>query len=266
MKAKILKTVKKQLKKYKLIRNLFFLIFHNMTNFFKFRPILMIEKYIWFFTQLKKFNKMEQNNHFKSLEYYPCLFDNTTYTPVDPVYFYQDTWFAKNIFQLKPTHHYDVGSSVKTMAIISQFVPVTMIDIRPIEVKLPNFYFIKGSILELPFEDNSIESLSSLCVVEHVGLGRYGDELDPFGSEKAIKELKRVLKINGILFLSVPVDSENKVYFNAHRAFTRDYLLELFDGFTIEEEKYIYGFEIQDYYDPSKGFGTGLFRLRKRGI
>jgi len=67
-----------------------------------------------------------------------------------------------------------------------------MVDIRPIDVSLDNLFFVKGSILNLPFRNNSIESISSLCVVEHIGLGRYGNVIDPYGSEKAIKELKRV--------------------------------------------------------------------------
>ena len=116
---------------------------------------------------------------------------------------------------------------------------------------------------KLPFEDNSIETLSSLCVVEHIGLGRYGDPLDPFGSEKAIKELGRVLKTDGVILFSVPIDNENKIYFNAHRAFTRDYILELFSGFEILDEKYHYGTKMYDKYDSSKGFGTGLYMLKK---
>ena len=62
-----------------------------------------------------------------------------------------------------------------------------------------NLFFIKGSVLDLTFEDNSIESLSSLCIVEHIGLGRYGDIIDSFGSEKAINELKRVVKLGGTI-------------------------------------------------------------------
>jgi len=140
-----------------------------------------------------------------------------------------------------------------------------MIDIRPPDIELPNLFFKKGSILELPFEDNSLESLSSLCVVEHIGLGRYRDTLDQYGSEKALKELHRVLKLEGILLFSIPVDRENKIYYNAHRSFTREYLIELFSGFEILEEKYIYGNRMYDFYDKSKGFGTGLYMLKKKG-
>ena len=166
-------------------------------DFFKFQPFLLIRQFRWFFNQLKNLNKLGANKQFKVVEYFPCLFDNLNFTPLEPTYFFQDSWASKHIFDMKPSHHYDIGSSAKTIGILSQFVPITMIDIRPIELELPNLFFKKGSILELPFEDNSIETLSSLCVVEHIGLGRYGDPLDPFGSEKAIKELKRVLKWGG---------------------------------------------------------------------
>lgn len=255
--------MRNKLKKNQHVRNIYFLL-KTMSNFFKFHPILMIQQFTWFFNQLNDSNKLGENKQFKKVEYLPCLFDNLSHTPLEPTYFFQDSWAAKHIFDLKPTHHYDIGSSAKTIGILSQFVPITMIDIRPIELDLPNLFFKKGSILELPFEDNSIETLSSLCVVEHIGLGRYGDPLDPFGSEKAIKELQRVLKYGGIILFSVPVDSENKIYFNAHRAFTRDYILELFSDFEILDEKYHYGSKMYDSYDKSKGFGTGLYKLQKK--
>ena len=254
--------LRKVLKTNNLIRGSYFL-FKGTMQFFKFKPFLMIKQYIWFLKQFNYFNKREENNNFKKIEWYPCLFDNLSYTPIEPTYFFQDSWAAKHIFNLKPKHHYDVGSSAKTIGILSQFVPITMIDIRPIELELNNLFFTEGSILELPFEDNSLNIISSLCVVEHIGLGRYGDPIDQFGSEKAIKELKRVLKIGGVILFSVPVDNENKIYFNAHRAFTRDYILELFTGFKVLDEKYHYGTKLYDNYSAEKGFGTGLYMLKK---
>jgi len=254
--------MKDKLKKIKLISNAYFL-YRTLGQFFKFKPLLFLKQYIWFFKELKTLKKLGENQNFKTVEYFPCLFDNISYTPLEPTYFFQDSWAAKKIFDLKPQHHYDIGSSAKTIGILSQFVPITMIDIRPIELELPNLFFKKGSILNLPYEDDSIDSLSSLCVVEHIGLGRYGDPLDPFGSEKAIKEIKRVLSVGGVVLFSVPVDSENKIYFNAHRAFTREYLLSLFSDMELLEEKYHYGKKIYDNYDSKKGFGTGLYMFKK---
>lgn len=255
-------SLKEQLKSKKWIRDSYFFL-RGTKDFLKFRPIVLMKQYIWFLGQFQNYNKMTKNDKFQKVEWYPCLFDNLSHTPLDPTYFFQDTWAAKHIFELKPKHHYDVGSAAKTVGIISQFTPTTMIDIRPIELELENLFFKEGSILELPFEDNALETISSLCVVEHIGLGRYGDPIDPFGSEKAIDELKRVLQLGGVILFSVPVDDDNKIYFNAHRAFTREYILELFDGFEVVEEKYHYGTKMFDAYDKEKGFGTGLYMLRK---
>lgn len=218
-----------------------------------------------FLVEYGAFGGMEKNGNFElsPANLYPCLRDWTTHTPLEPVYFHQDTWAAGKLAKLKPEHHYDVGSSAMTIGILAQFFPVTMVDIRPLDLRLDNLFFREGSILALPFPDDSVASLSSLCVVEHIGLGRYGDPLDPWGSEKAIAELKRVLKPGGDLLVSVPVDAVCRVYFNAHRAFTRQYLLECFKGLELREERYIYGRELLGDYDPASGFGTGLFHLAK---
>lgn len=193
----------------------------------------------------------------------PCLKDRTATTPVEPTYFLQDTWCARKLAERMPAEHVDVASSARSMGVISQFVPVTFVDIRPIEIELPRFTFMPGSVLALPFGDRSVSSLSSLCVIEHIGLGRYGDPLDPLGSEKAAAELCRVLSREGNLYVSVPVDSECRIYFNAHRAFTREYVLSLFLGLELVEERYIYGREMRDSYQPDRGFGTGLYHFRR---
>jgi len=65
---------------------------------------------------------------------------------------------------------------------------------------------------------------------EHVGLGRYGDPLDPFGSRRACEELARVLAPGGELLLTCPTGKE-RLCFNAHRIHTPaqivSYLAEL---------------------------------------
>ncbi len=219
----------------------------------------------YFFIDLSKFQRLEKNSKLKFTtgDLFPRIFDRTTSTKLDPVYYLQGIWCARKVFDNKPKNHVDIGSQAQMVGIISQFVPTTMIDIRPLSVSVPELKFIKGDITKLPFADNSIESLSSICVIEHIGLGRYGDKLDQFGTEKSIKELKRVLAQQGKLYITVPVDSENKVYFNAHRAFTRQYILEQFAPMKLIEEKYVYGNDLTDKYNPDFGFGTGLFYFSK---
>jgi len=219
-----------------------------------------------FLRDLKYYKELDRGRHFSLTpeKLKPCLFDRTTETPIDYVYFYQDAWCAKKIFKNKPGRHYDIGSKLELIGIISQFTPTTTIDIRPANLELENFSFAQGDVLRLPFEDDSLLSISSICVIEHIGLGRYGDALDPLGSEKAIAEIKRVLKANGDLYVSLPIYPENIICFNAHRAFRRDYILKLFQPLKLIEEKYIYKNRMFDNYDEAKGFGTGLFYFKKQ--
>lgn len=248
------------IKNYIKIIRIFLRIFKNDASAFK-----KIKLIFAFFNDYKNYKKQDASKLFSLLpeKLKPCLFDETDKTPLDFVYFYQDTWCAKKIFDNKPTQHYDIGSKLELVGILSQFTPTTMVDIRPINIKLKNFSFIKGDILRLPFNDQNLESISSICVLEHIGLGRYGDQLDPMGSEKAIAEIKRVLAPGGSLYISLPVDKENTIYFNAHRAFTRDYILKLFSPLKLIEEKYIYKSSLSDSYAPDKGFGTGLYYFKK---
>ena len=160
-----------------------------------------------------------------------------------------------------PECHVDIGSRVIFVALLSKIVRTIMVDIRPLSLPLQSLKFRKGSILDLPFEDASLCSVSSLCVVEHIGLGRYGDPLDCFGSEKSITELERVLSPGGSLYLSVPIEKNGKVYFNAHRSFSIDYLESLLTGFDFIEERYICGKAF--LREPSDSFCIGLFHLRR---
>lgn len=215
--------------------------------------------------EYRAFRRMNAGSPFalRGGDIWPCLTDRTAATPVEPTYFLQDTWCARKIAERRPAAHVDVGSSAKSMAVIAQFVPVTFVDIRSVEIELERFSFRAGTLLALPFADASVPSLSSLCVIEHIGLGRYGDPLDARGSEKAAAELTRVVARGGDLYVSVPVDNACRIYFNAHRAFTRDYLLSLFPGLTLSGERYIYGRALYPAYEPARGFGTGLYHFTR---
>lgn len=220
-----------------------------------------IGKWKRFWKSYKRFKQLAPPERQPLMEYlYPCLEDDTAVTSIDPIYFYQDSWAFEKIVNKHPARHVDVGSHHKFVALLSKVVPVTMVDIRPLSLSMNTINFKQGSILDLPYEDGTAESLSSLCVVEHIGLGRYGDPLDPYGSEKAIQDLKRIVRPGGDLYLSLPLDDENRIYFNAHRAFKEEYVLQLFEPFQIVERHYIYGRNFGDQRKP--GFGTGCYHLK----
>ncbi len=195
---------------------------------------------------------------------YPCLGDDTPQTPIEPVYFYQDAWAFEHIVANRPSWHVDIGSHHKFVSLLSKVVRLTMVDVRPLALPMDTIEFRQGSILQLPFSDGSVASLSSLCVIEHVGLGRYGDPLDPLGSEKALGQLKRVVAPGGRLYLSVPLGDRTVVAFNGGRILARDYFLELIRPFRILEQRYIVGDRVQDHYESRPMFETtGLFALTK---
>jgi len=93
-----------------------------------------IKLFYGFLADYKNYKKLNKNKSFSLLpeQLKPCLLDKTTETPLDYIYFYQNTWCAKKIFNNKPEHHYDIGSQAEMVGIISQFTPTTMVDIRPI--------------------------------------------------------------------------------------------------------------------------------------
>jgi len=165
---------------------------------------------------------------------FPKLTDRLPSSPFDPHYFHQDTWAAQRIAERRPARHVDVGSRVDLVGFLTAVTQVTFVDIRPLEVDIEGLTPVAGSVLALPFEDGSLESVSCLHVAEHIGLGRYGDPLDPLGTRKAAAELRRVLAPGGQLLFSLPV-GRPRVDFNAHRVHDPVEVASWFDGLELAE-------------------------------
>ncbi|MBX3303322.1 MAG: DUF268 domain-containing protein [Nitrospira sp.] len=186
-----------------------------------------------FLRDARRFRRLENGGSLPWGETYPCLLDRVSQTPFDPHYFYQGAWLARRLSATQPSFHVDVGSSVAMISVLSADVPIAFVDYRPLPVYLPGLQCIGGTATQLPFSSESIVSLSCLHVIEHIGLGRYGDPLDPQGSRQAAGELARVLKPGGRLFLSVPVGRE-RVCFNAHRVLSPRTIQSFVPGLWLE--------------------------------
>jgi SAM-dependent methyltransferase len=165
---------------------------------------------------------------------YVCMNDRTPSTGFDRHYVYHPAWAARVLAHTKPAFHVDLSSSLNFCSMLSAFVPVKFYDYRPAELDLSNLTSEAADLLALPFADKSINSLSCMHVVEHVGLGRYGDPLDPDGDLKAIAELKRVLAPDGSLLFVVPV-GQPKIMFNGHRIYSYDQIINYFAGLELKE-------------------------------
>lgn len=166
---------------------------------------------------------------------YPCLNDATGSTGFDAHYIYHPAWAARILKKIAPEFHVDISSTLNFCAIVSAFVPVKFYDYRPANLKLDGLSSGAADLLALPFESSSVRSLSCMHVVEHIGLGRYGDNIDPDGDLKAIGELKRVLADGGDLLFAVPVGGEPQICFNAHRIYSYDQIISYFAGFELKD-------------------------------
>lgn len=198
------------------------------------RFTLGLLEYRQYLSAWRKYEKLPGAEPLSAIDAYPCLHDRTATTGIDAHYFYQGVWAMRKIQESGAVEHVDVGSLVSFVGLLSTFLKVIFIDIRPASIRLKKFESRQGSVLDMPFADNSITSLSCLHVAEHIGLGRYGDPLDPQGTKKATHELSRVLALNGNLYFSLPI-GKPRVCFNAHRIHSPGQILEYFSELKLIE-------------------------------
>lgn len=151
---------------------------------------------------------------------------------VDGQYLFMGKWAFEKIRRRNPKLHVDIGGDIQMLNYLSCIVPVEHRDIRECCSSGAGYKFIKDDITGLHIKDNSVDSLSCLHVAEHIGLGRYGDSIDPEGHRKAFRELYRVLAPGGRLYFAVPT-GRDKVVFNAHRTMAPHTILDVFKGLSL---------------------------------
>jgi len=167
-----------------------------------------------------------------TIETFPCLNDRTSSTPFDAHYVYHPAWAARIIKQVGCEKHVDISSTLHFCTMLSAFVPTEFYDYRPANLALDNLLSQRADLNHLHFADNSIDSLSCMHTLEHIGLGRYGDSIDPDGDLNAINELARVTAFGGCLLLVVPV-GRKKIAFNAHRIYDPKEFASYLKGFEL---------------------------------
>ncbi len=191
-------------------------------------------------------------------------------------YFHQDLLVARKIFENNPVRHIDIGSRIDGfIAHLAVFREVEVLDIREQTNKVKNVSFRRADLMQLP-EDliGCCDSVSSLHVIEHFGLGRYGDPIDYYGHLKAIDNIAKILRPGGKFYFSVPI-GEQRIEFNAHRVFSLSYLLEILQpyfrlsNFSYVNDKWTLFENVelnQHNIDTNCGchYGCGIFELIKK--
>lgn len=112
------------------------------------------------------------------------------------------------------------------------------------------------TIAQWDAEQPTFDVAWSISSFEHDGLGMYGDPLDPDGDFKAMRKMKRMVKPNGLMFLSLPV-GKDKVVFNNARVYGRIRLPKLIEGWTQVDQ-----FGMDDVHLDGPGHIQPVFILR----
>jgi hypothetical protein len=132
-------------------------------------------------------------------------------------------------------------------------INITTIEYGTILSRIPNhraftpFDFAR-SYLANQIQFDFVASVSSL---EHSGLGRYGDSLNPYGDIDAAEEVYCMLKPRGIFFISLPYAHHSEIVWNAHRIYGPE-RMRLFAA----------GYQQLDYFGELWK-GQGVFVLQK---
>ena len=193
-------------------------------------------------------------------------------------YFWQDLLVAQKIFIQKPNNHFDIGSRVDGfIAHLSSFREVNVLDIRPLPLKIPNCNFFQVDVMDSSQVDSfKCDSLSCLHTIEHFGLGRYGDPINPTGYATGLKNMAKMLQENGHLYLSTPIGKE-RVEFNANRVFDPRTIINLANDNDMDliELTCVYQSGSYEVIDPTEvklknlameRYSLGIFIFKKRGM
>ena len=182
-------------------------------NLLKFKNIIYFLK---FFADVIKYKKANGKINYL----FPVIGEHVKNSgEIVPHYFYQDLIVAEKIYKNNPIKHVDFGSRLDGFIThIASFRKVEVFDIRYNKINHKNIKFYKLDINNIN-KKNYTDSLSCLHTLEHFGLGRYGDKIDPDGYKKGFNNLIKILKKNGLLYISFPISHVTENFFNAERRF-----------------------------------------------
>jgi len=202
------------------------------------RQVAKLRRKLGFHRQFRQFatvsKALQRDLKVRWRDRYPILNEATATTEHLTHYLYFPAWAARKLREISPAQHVDISSYLHFATIVSAFIPTEFYDFRPADLRLSSLQMGRCDLNRLQFPDDSIPSLSCMHVVEHIGLGRYGDPLDPEGDLKAVRELTRVLAPGGTLLFVAPM-GRPRVQFNAHRIYSYRQVVDFFASLKILE-------------------------------
>jgi hypothetical protein len=190
-------------------------------------------------------------------------------------YFHQDLIVANKIYKKNPSRHIDIGSRLDGFVThVASFRKIEIFDLRNIGVsKHSNIISAQIDITKKSVATEITDSLSCLHTIEHLGLGRYGDDLDPDGHIKGFKNLLKLLAKEGLLYISFPIATKSRLEFNEQRVFQYEeilqwlkvcgdnYILECFDFIDDSDNIYL-NYNISNIIEKLN-YGCGIYTIKK---
>lgn len=247
----------------------------KINNYFNFIGINLVK--LFYLKNLFKY--LRQYLLFKKLggkvkSFYPILDDfNDNSGVVKNQLFHSDLLTSQKVYHKKPLKHLDIGSRIDgVVAQIASYRNLDVLDIRDLEIKPhKNINFLKQDLTNiLNVSDNEkYDSISSIGCLAHIGLGRYGDNIDPEGYKKGIEAISKLAKEKCYVYVLTPVGKES-VEFNAHNIFDAKKLIREFEinNFVLKEfhlinddGELILNSKIEDSINLN--FGGGYFVFQK---
>ena len=222
----------------------------------------------WFLRSYFAFLKL---NGIHGIQLAPVLLDRSDSSGnADGHYFWQDLICARWVYETSPSRHLDIGSRIDGfISHLLSFREVEVVDIRQPESEIPGVIsHVSDAQQPLVESLGRFESVSSLHSIEHFGLGRYGDTLDPNGHLIGLQSISNLVSIGGYLYLSYPT-GDGIVQFNSQRLLEPRWALDNLPNFNLIEFVIIpwrgsphFGKSVEEF----KAIKTGscvLFKLRR---
>jgi hypothetical protein len=232
-----------------------------------FRFARAVRNFPLFLADYRAYRKLPGAERLRLRDLEPTLHERSGSHEFDTHYFYLNAWAMRRVTAALPRLHVDIASQTAFATALSATVPVFYLDYRPLAVHLSGLRSMAANATALPLATGSVMSLSCLHVAEHIGLGRYGDPLDPQGTFHAVNELVRVIAPGGELLFALPVGRE-RVCFNAHRVFRASTIAEAFAELELVEfsgvgDDAVFVENVAlDRFDSHR-YACGMFRFRK---
>lgn len=146
-------------------------------------------------------------------------------------------WVIRSL-SLKQGKLLDIGSTAGELLFnkLPKEIEISTLNLNRTKVS-SNVKFIQGDIRKTDLNENVFDAITCISTLEHIGVeGRYGVKRDEYGDLKAMKEMLRILKPGGRLYLTVPYGAKDVLPIN--KLYNKERVSELFKGYKVISSEY----------------------------